>query len=146
MAKALVVCSTMSGETKQIGESITDGLLFSGVEATVIEADCINVSKDLEGYDALVVGSASYHVDKLSNIKNLLHIAENAELKGKIGGAFGAPGWSDETPDQIIFDTMNKVLKMEMVSSPLNIGSQSLSGMIKKAQSYGREIAKKLTA
>ncbi len=68
---------------------------------------------------------------------------KKAGLEGKIGGAFGAFGWSGEAPDRI-YDTMKNVFKMSMASSPLRLKSASLGGGVQMAQTYGKEIAKKL--
>lgn len=79
----------------------------------------------------------------LQGMKTLLFMAEKAGLKDRIGGAFGAFGWSGEAPDRI-FDTMKNIFKMEMVSQPLRLKSSSLGGGIQMAHEYGREIARKL--
>ena len=64
-------------------------------------------------------------------------------LEGKAGGAFGAFGWSGEAPGRI-FDTMENIFKMEMVSGPLRLKSASLGGGVQMAQDYGKEIAKNI--
>jgi len=143
MAKALIVCATRVGETRQIGELIAEGLRISSVEATVVNAKNIKTELDFKGYDALVFGSATYHGDMMEAMKTLLFLAEKAELQGKVGGAFGAFGWSGEAPDRI-FDTMKHILKMDMVSAALRLKSSSIGGGVQMAQDYGREIAKKL--
>ncbi len=143
MAKALIVCATRTGETRQIGELIAEGIRIAGGEATVKDAKYINQLSDLEGYDALVLGSATYHGDMMQAMKTLLFMAENAELEGKVGGAFGAFGWSGEAPDRI-FDTMKNIFKMKMVDHPLRLKTSALAGGIQMAQNYGREIVEKL--
>lgn len=143
MAKAIVVCATRTGQTRQIGELIAEGLRISNVEATVVNANNVKSEADLEGYDALVFGSATYHGDMMESMKKLLFLAEKAGLEGKIGGAFGAFGWSGEAPDRI-YDTMRHILKMEMVGSALRLKSSSIGGGVQMAQDYGREIAKKI--
>lgn len=144
MSKALVVCATRTGETRRIGELIAEGLRISNVETTVVNANNIKSEADLKGYDALVFGSATYHGDMMESMKKLLFLAEKAELQGKVGGAFGAFGWSGEAPDRI-FDTMKHILKMDMVNSALRLKSCSMGGGVQMAQDYGREIAKKTT-
>ncbi|MDF1592687.1 MAG: flavodoxin domain-containing protein [Desulfobacterales bacterium] len=143
MAKVLIACATRTGETRQIGELIAEGLRIANVGATVVNANNIKTEVDLKGYDAFVFGSATYHGDMMEGMKKLLFIAEKAGLQGKVGGAFGAFGWSGEAPDRI-FDTMKHILKMDMVSSALRLKSSSIGGGVQMAQDYGREIAKKL--
>ena len=143
MAKALIVCATRAGETLNIGNLIGEGIRFSGHEAVVVKATEIKKEADLHGYDALVFGSATYHGDMMQSMKTMLFLAEKAGLEGKIGGAFGAFGWSGEAPDRI-YDTMKNIFQMDMVSGPLRLKKSSLGGGIQMAQDYGREIAKKL--
>ena len=143
MAKALIVCATRTGETIKIGELIGEGIRFSGHEANVVKVNEIKKETDLHGYDALVFGSATYHGGMMQGMQTMLFLAEKAGLEGKIGGAFGAFGWSGEAPDRI-FDTMKNIFKMNMVSDPLRLKSSTLGGGLQMAQDYGREIAEKL--
>ena len=143
MAKALIVYATRTGETQRIGELIAEGLRFSGIDATLKNVKDISKETDLQGYDAVILGAATYHGDMMQGMKTLLFLAEKANLEGKIGGAFGAFGWSGEAPDRI-FNTMKNIFKMAMTSDPLRLKSTSLGGGLEMAQDYGREIAKKL--
>jgi len=143
MAKALIVYASRTGETKKIGELIAEGIRFSGHEATLSKVNDIKKETDLQGYDALVFGSATYHGDMIQGMKTMLFLAEKADLEGKTGGAFGAFGWSGEAPDRI-FDTMKNIFQMDMVSGSLRLKSSSLGGGVQMAQDYGREIAEKL--
>ncbi|MDQ1330627.1 MAG: hypothetical protein QG578_892 [Thermodesulfobacteriota bacterium] len=143
MSKALIVFATRTGETRQIAELISEGLRFSGADVSVVNANEIKSESALNGYDAYVFGSATYHGEMMQGMKTFLFLAEKAGLAGKAGGSFGAFGWSGEAPDRI-FDTMKNVYKMDMVNSSLRLKSSSLGGGIKMAQDYGRELAKKL--
>lgn len=143
MPKARIVYATRTGETQNIANLIAEGLRFSAVEVDVINVNDIKKEAELQGYDALVFGSATYHGDMMQKMKTMLFLAEKAGLEGKVGAAFGAFGWSGEAPDRI-FDTMKNIFKMDMVNAALRLKSSSLGGGIKMAQDYGREIAKKL--
>jgi NAD(P)H dehydrogenase (quinone) len=143
MPKALIVYATRTGETQKIAELIAEGLRFSLVDAQVVNANKIKTPEELQGYDALILGSATYHGEMLQSMKTLLFLVEKAGLEGKIGGAFGAFGWSGEAPDRI-YDTMKNIFQMQMAGVPLRLKTSSLDGGIKMAQDYGREIAAKL--
>ncbi len=145
MAKVLIVCATRTGETMRIGNLIAEGIRVAGHEATVLKINAIKTETDLQGYDALIFGSATYHGDMIQAMKQMLFLAEKAGLEGKVGGAFGAFGWSGEAPDRI-FNTMKNIFNMDMVSGPLRLKSSSLGGAIQMAQEYGREIADKLSS
>lgn len=144
MAKVLIVHATRTGATEDIGNLIGEGIRFAGHEAKVVKANDIKKETDLQGYDALVLGSATYHGDMMQGMKTLLFLAEKAGLEGKVGGSFGAFGWSGEAPGRI-FDTMKNIFKMDMAGGPLRLKNSSLGGGVKMAQDYGREIAAKLT-
>ncbi len=145
MAKALVVFTTRTSETKNIAELIAEGIRFTGAEATVENVTSIKKEADLEGYDAYVFGSATYHGEMMQGMKTMLFLAEKADMEGKVGGSFGAFGWSGEAPGRI-FDTMTNIFKMDMVSGPLRLKSASLGGGTQMCQDYGKEIGKKLSA
>jgi len=142
--KAIIAYATRTLQTKKIGELIAEGVRFGGAEAKLVSADQIKKEADLEGYDAYVFGSATYHGQMMQSMKTLLFLAEKAHLAGKVGGAFGAFGWSGEAPDRI-FDTMKNIFNMDMVSGSLRLKSASLGGGTQMAQDYGRQIGKKLT-
>jgi flavorubredoxin len=145
MPKALVVYSTRTGQTKEIAELIGEGIRFAGAEAKVVKISEIKTDEDLKGYEGYVFGSATYHGEMMQGMKTMLFMAEKADLKEKVGGAFGAFGWSGEAPDRI-FDTMKNIFQMDMVSEPLRLKSASLGGGTQMAQEYGKEIGKKLMA
>lgn len=143
MAKALIVYATRTGETEKIANLIAEGIRFSGHEAEIKKVTDVKKEDDLKGFDAVVLGSPTYHGDMVQGMKTLLFLAEKAELNGKVGGAFGAFGWSGEAPDRI-FDTMKNIYQMNMVSAPLRLKSSGLGGGMKMAQDYGREVAEKM--
>jgi flavorubredoxin len=143
MAKALVVFTTRTGDTKDIADLIAEGVRMRGAEADVVNSTQIKKEEELAGYDAYVFGSATYHGEMMQGMKTLLFLAEKANLEGKIGASFGAFGWSGEAPDRI-YDTMKNIFKMEMVSGPLRLKSASLGGGTTMAQDYGKDIGKKL--
>lgn len=146
MPKALVVYATRTNQTKGIGELIAEGLRTSGVDVTVLSVQEFDKGEvDPRDFDAVVLGSATYHGEMMQPMKTFLFKLEQYDLKGKVGGAFGAFGWSGEAPGRI-FETMKNIYLMEMVSGPLKLKSSALSGGMQMAQRYGQEIAQKLKA
>lgn len=143
MQKTLIVYTTRTSKTKDIAELIAEGIRSAGAEATVVNVTEVKKEADLEGYDAYVFGSATYHGQMMAGIKTMLFLAEKANLQGKAGGSFGAYGWSGEAPGRI-YDTMKNIFGMDMVSGPLRLKSALLQGGTKMAQDYGRKIGEKL--
>ena len=145
MGRALIVYTTRTQETLQIADLIAEGIRFSGQEAVVCDVKDIKKAEDLEGYDAYVFGSPTYHGEMLQPMKTFLFLAEKAQLEGKIGAAFGAFGWSGEAPGRI-YGTMENIFKMKMVKEPLMLKSSSLGGGLQMAQDYGRQVAKMMAS
>lgn len=140
MAEFLIVYATRSGETQRIAELIAEGIRISGHGASLKKANEIKSEEALKGYDGYIFGSATYHGEMVSSMKQLLFIAERAELKGLPGGAFGAYGWSGEAPRRI-FDTMTNIYEMKMVGSPLTLKASWLDGGVIMAQDYGKAVS-----
>jgi len=143
MPKVLIVYISRTGETQKIAELIGEGIRIAGAEAKVVSTSDVKSEKNLLGYEAYVFGSPTYHGQMLEPMKQMLFLAEKAGLKGKVGGSFGAFGWSGEAVERI-YDTMKNVFQMDMVADALRLKSAGLGGGIKMAQDYGRDIAAKL--
>lgn len=143
MQRILIVYATRTSKTKDIAELIAEGIRSVGAEATVVNVTEVKKEADLEGYDAYVFGSATYHGQMMAGMKTMLFLAEKANLQGKAGGSFGAYGWSGEALGRI-YDTMKNIFGMDMVSGPLRLKSALLQGGTKMAQDYGRKIGEKL--
>lgn len=140
MGNVLIVYATRSEETKGIADLIAEGVRIAGHEAIIKRVSEINGEEDLNGYDAYVFGSPTYHGEMITSMKQLLFIAERAELEGKPAGAFGSYGWSGEAAGRI-FDTMEHIFKMNMVSDgPLMLKAGWVGGGIQAAQDYGKNV------
>lgn len=143
MGKALIVYTSRSGQTERIAQLVGEGIRFGLGEAEIKNAADIKSEADLEGYDALILGSPTYHGDMVSAMKQILFLAEKADLEGKIGGAFGAFGWSGEAIDRI-HQTMEHIFKMDTSLEALRLKSPDLGGAMQMAQGYGKEIAARM--
>jgi len=143
MGKVLIAYATRTGETERIANLIAEGIRIAGNDAVVKNAKDVKNESDLHGFDGYIFGSATYHGDMMQGMKTLLFLAEKAELEKKIGGAFGAFGWSGEAPDRI-FGTMENIFQMDMVTGPLRLKNSTLGGGVQMAQDYGKQVADKL--
>ena len=140
MGKILIVYASRSNETKGIADLIAEGIRVSGHKVDVKKTNEIKNEEDLMGYDGYAFGSATYHGEMITSMKQILFMAERAELKDKPGGAFGAYGWSGEAAGRI-FDTMEHIYGMKMVSGgPLMLKASWIGGGVQAAQEYGKSI------
>jgi flavodoxin len=142
MKKVLVAYVSRTGNTEKMAEFIAEGIRFSGHTADVKKVADIRVEKVLGGYDGYVFGCPTYHKDITAGMKTFLFIAEKANLVGKMGGAFGSSTHSGESA-QMIYDTMQHVFKMDMVS----LGALNLKEPIigapdgqRSCQDYGKAV------
>jgi flavorubredoxin len=142
--KALVAYSTRANNTRKIGELIAEGIRSSGIEVDTVPVRDIEKAEDLERYDALAFGSATEGEDIMWGMEKMLKLAEEANLKGKVGGAFGSYGWSGEAPEKI-YAIMKNNFEMDMVRSFLKLKPEEIEDNKEEARVYGREIARMMT-
>jgi flavodoxin len=137
MKKVLVAYTSRTGNTEKMAQWVAEGIRFSGHAADIKD------EKGVQGYDGCVFGCPTYHRDMTAGMKTFLFIAEKANLLGKMGGAFGSHTHSGESA-QMIYDTMQHVFKMDMVSlGALNLREQIIgtSDGQKACQQYGKAIS-----
>jgi flavodoxin len=146
MKKVLIAYDSRTGNTEKMAESIAEGVRIGGHEAELKKITQTKSEAELQGFDAYVFGSPTYHRDMIGTMKTFLFLAQKANLEGKVGGAFGSYTHSGDAPS-IIFDTMEHVFKMDMT----NLGSFNLREQlvddtegIRACQDYGKGICEKL--
>jgi flavodoxin len=146
MKKIMIAYDSRTGKTEKMAESIAEGIRMAGHEAEIKKITQIKSEAELQGYDAYVFGSPTYHRDMIGTMKTFLFLAQKANLEGKLGGAFGSYTHSGDAP-AIIFDTMEHVFKMKMT----NLGSFNLKEALvedaeglRACQDYGKSICEQL--
>lgn len=142
MSKVLITYASRTGNTQQIAEYIAEGVRIVGADATIKDVKDIKDAEELHGYKAIILGSPTYHGEMLPSVKTFLFLMEKANLKDKVGGAFGAYGWSGEAQDRI-YNTMRNIFDMDVKGGALRLKSPEVKGAIGAAQEYGRTIGKK---
>lgn len=146
MKTTLIVYLSRTGQTEKIASLIAEGIRMSGKEVRIKKLHEVDNEGDLEPYDGLVFGCPTYFGSITGGMKRLLFMAANLDLTGKVGGAFGSYIYSGESGG-IIYDTMQYVFKMKMISSgALNIKIDTLDEeeCIKACRDYGQAIASML--
>ena len=142
MKTILVAYASRTGTTGKMAEFIAEGVRFTGHSAEVKKIADIQDEKGLTGYDGYVFGCPTYHKDITQGMKTFLFIAEKANLVGKMGGAFGSSTHSGES-SQMVYDTMQFVFKMDMVSlGALSLRESVVNGAEgrRACQDYGKVV------
>jgi flavodoxin len=146
MKKVLVAYVSLTGHTKKMADYIAEGVRFAGLEAVVKQTSELKTAEALAGYDGYIFGSPTYHRDMAGPMKNFLFIASKADLKGKLGGAFGSYTHSGDAP-ALIFDTMEYVFKMEPFSlRGFNLKEDLVGAQegMRSCHDYGRTFGERL--
>jgi flavorubredoxin len=97
--KALILFSSMTGNTSKVAQSIKEGLLEMGVETDVVNTKNAEISTVVDlakEASVIVVGSSTRYGDMIGNIEDIVKEIVKLDLSGKLGAAFGSYGWSGE--------------------------------------------------
>lgn len=138
MPGAILVYETSSGYTEKMAQAILEAMKEAGVEVLLKRTMNLQVDELLK-FDAVILGSPTYHKDLIRPIKSFLSKMEEADFKGKVGAAFGSYGWSGEAV-QIMTDNMKHTLGMDVVEP----GLKQLSGWDETRQQQCREFGQKI--
>ena len=124
MPKAIIVYGTVGGSTKTMANTIRDEISKSGIEVLSKTADEAKVD-ELRDFDAIVLGSPTYKGELMYSMKAFVAEMRKADLKGKIGAAFGSYGWSGEAVQKMT-DTMKQGFGMNVIEPGLKLKSNGL--------------------
>lgn len=148
MKKVLIAYVSLTGRTQRMAEYLAEGVRFAGQQAVTKKTSELSTAEDLAGYDGYLFGSPTYHRDMAGPMKNFLFMANQADLAGKLAGAFGSYTHSGDAPAMIL-DTMEYVFHME----PFNLGALNLKEALvgdqegmRACHDYGRTFGERLGA
>ena len=142
MSKAIIIYETRTGNTQTIAKAIQDGIKEARVEV-LLTRTAEATADDLADADAVILGAPTYHHDLFSLMKTFLFKMEKANLKGKIGAAFGSYGWSGESV-QMMSDTMKHIFRMNVMEPGLKLTGRPSGSSLEKGKEFGRKIAEKI--
>jgi flavodoxin len=146
LKKILVAYFSLTGKTEKMAEYVAEGIRFAGCQAMGKKISELKKAEEISGYDGYIFGSPTYHRDMAEPMKTFLFLARQANLEGKLAGAFGSYTHSGDAPG-VIFDTMQYVYKMQ----PFDLNSFKLKEDIvetregmKACQDYGKVFGEKI--
>lgn len=155
MKKILVVYFSKTGNTKDMARYIAEGVRIAGHEADVRSVTEITNERELTGYDGLIFGCPTFHLDMPDPFKTFLFMAERADLHSKAGGAFSLrahPSSGEGSAAGLIFDKMESAFGMRMTHlGPFDLKPEWLDSTkpepietaegIRACQDYGKSVA-----
>ena len=142
MAKAIIIYETRSGNTEMMAKAIETGLKESGVEVGLKKGARANAD-DLKDMDAIVLGSPTYVRNLIAAMKTFLFEMDKADLKGKVGAAFGSYGWSGESIE-ILTETMKNLAEMDVIEPGLRIKRRPTEKNLEECREFGNKIAESI--
>jgi flavodoxin I len=143
MKKILVLYYSRTGNTEKMAKAVAEGAKRDGdVE---VELSYHVDTESLGSYDAILVGSPTYHHDVPIDFKNLFEEAavKGISLKGKIGAAFGSYGWSGEAP-KLIVEIMKYKFEMQIIDAPLLAKYVPDQNMLNACRNLGVKVSESL--
>jgi flavorubredoxin len=97
--KALILYSTMTGNTKKIAMLFKEKFQELNITCEAIDVNKAvkeEVIKAVEQADAIFFGTSTKYADMIGNMEDILKTVNTLSLEDKIGAAFGSYGWSGE--------------------------------------------------
>ena len=143
VSKILVLYYSQTGNTEKMAKAVVEGVKNAGtpdVELTYhVEAE------ELAKFDAIVVGTPTYHHDMPIDMKKLFEeaAAKDINLKGKVGATFGSYGWSSEAP-KFLLEIMKNKFKMQVIEPPLLAKYVPDENTLDKCRDLGKSISETL--
>jgi len=143
MPRLLILYYTRTGNTGKMAQAVAEGAKTAqGVE---VELSYYVPAKSLESFDAIIIGTPTYHHDMPTGMKDFLEEAavKNVVLKGKVGATFGSYGWSGEAQKMVI-EIMKNKFEMNVPEPPLLAKYTPDEQALQKCRELGKGIAEKL--
>jgi flavorubredoxin len=143
MKQILVLYYSRTGNTERMAKAVAEGAQINGnirVELTFhVEPE------ELSSFDAILIGTPTYHHEMPLEFKNLFEEAavKGLSLKGKVGAAFGSYGWSGEAP-RLILEIMKYKFEMQVVEPPLLAKYLPDQKMLSDCRELGKRISENL--
>jgi flavodoxin I len=143
MPKILVLYYSRTGNTEKMANSVAEGA--RNVGNTEVDLEYHVDADDLGGYDAIVVGVATYHHDMPMDVKRLFEEAteRGISLKDKTGVAFGSYGWSGEAP-KLVLEIMKNKFEMYITEPPLLLNYTPDQNSLNLCRELGKRVSETL--
>jgi flavorubredoxin len=143
MKKVLVLYYSRTGNTEKMAKAIAAGIQSDG--KVEVELNYHVETENLVAFDAILVGSPTYHHDMPVDFKNLFEEAavQNINLSGKIGATFGSYGWSGEAP-RLILEIMKNKFGMQVIEPPFLAKYTPDLNMLNACKDLGKKVSETL--
>jgi flavorubredoxin len=97
--KALILFSSMTGNTSKVAQGIREGLIEMGVDTNVVNiknAELTTILDLAKEASTILIGSSTRYGDLIGSIENVVKEIVKLDLSNKFVASFGSFGWSGE--------------------------------------------------
>jgi len=142
--RILVLYYSRTGNTEKMAKAVAEGAQIN--PNLQVELSYHIEPEDLVAFDAIAVGSPTYHAQMPIEFQNLFEELgiKGLTLKDKVGASFGSYGWSGEAPAAIL-EIMKNKLEMRTVEPPLLVKYLPDGKSLDACRELGKKIAQALT-
>ncbi|MFZ3384690.1 MAG: flavodoxin domain-containing protein [Candidatus Methanoperedens sp.] len=141
MPKVIVIYLSTSGNTKAMADAIVEGAISRNVDARALNFHEAKM-EDLKAADAIAIGSSTFYYKMLPPLEKFLQNLEKANVKDKVGAAFGSYGWSGEAP--VLIAEKMRELGMKVLDPVLRVQYQPAEKDLDECKRLGKDIAVKV--
>ena len=141
MPKIVVVYLSTSGNTKLMADAIAEGIMSRNVGVMTMNFHEAKI-EEIKVADAIAIGSSTFYYKMLPPMEKFIESLEKANIKAKVGAAFGSYGWSGEAPINIA-EKMRK-LGMNVIDPVLRIQYQPAEKDLEECKRLGKDLANKV--
>ncbi len=141
MPKVVVVYLSTSGNTKAMADAIAEGVKSRNIDAQVMNFHEARI-EEIKSADAVAIGSSTFYYKMLPPMEKFIDSLSKANVKGKVGAAFGSYGWSGEAP--VMIAEKMRELGIKVIDPVLRIQYQPTDKDLDECKQLGKDIAKKL--
>lgn len=143
MKRILVLYYSRTGNTEKMAKAVAQGAQVTSEIS--VELSFHVEPQELVAFDAILIGTPTYHKEFPIDFKNLFEdaAAQGISLKGKVGAAFGSYGWSGEAPKNIL-EIMKNQFEMAVVEPPLLANYAPNEKILDACKELGKQVAEKL--
>ncbi|MGA3111531.1 MAG: flavodoxin domain-containing protein [Candidatus Bathyarchaeia archaeon] len=143
MKQILVLFYSRTGNTERMAKAVAEGARMGDV--VKVELNYHVEPEDLNAFDAVLVGTPTYHHEMAVEFKNLFEeaAAKGINLKGKVGAAFGSYGWTGEAP-KLVVEIMKFKFEMQVTEPPLLARYLPDQKTLNDCKDLGKRVTEKL--
>jgi flavodoxin I len=141
MPKIVVVYLSTSGNTKAMADAIVEGAKSRNVDAQAVNFHEARI-EDIKAADAIALGSSTFYYKMLPPMEKFIESIAKANIKAKVGAAFGSYGWSGEAP-VMIAEQMRKI-GINVIDPVLRLQYAPTEKDLEECKRLGKDLANKV--